>query len=87
MMSKITHYHIYKNAGASLDTGLKAPLAKQLTREGAADILKPEVIKDFLDRNPHCAAVSTHLGRPRHRAHILPITLLRHPLLLRARSM
>lgn len=73
-----------------MDAGLRADFGENwLTCEGdtATDVLKPEIIEEFLDRNPYCSAVSTHLGRPRSRAHILSITLLPPPCSERVRCM
>ena len=86
--SVVIHYHIYKNAGSSVDAMLQASFGdgwqafEGLTRAPKTS----EEIRRFLVGRPLLRALSTHTGRPPLPApHYLPIVFLRHPI-LRARS-
>lgn len=85
----LIHYHIFKNAGCSVDASLKASLdGGWAAFEGshAHDILSAAQLAGFLRANPHVRAVSSHLARPPLPwSGCLPVVFLRHPL-LRARS-
>jgi hypothetical protein len=85
----IIHYHIFKNAGTSVDAVLEKSFGPAWTSfEGthAADIQSADALRTFLIANPRVEAVSTHLGRPPLPwPDCLPIVFLRHPV-LRARS-
>jgi hypothetical protein len=85
----IIHYHIFKNAGTSVDAALQASFGSAWTSfEGshAADIQTADALRRYLLANPQAEAVSTHLGRPPLPwPECLPIVFLRHPV-LRARS-
>lgn len=85
----LVHYHIFKNAGCSVDTGLKASFGDAWAEfEGAHahDILPARQLAEFLCANPHLRAVSSHLARPPLPWDgCLPVVFLRHPV-LRARS-
>ncbi len=85
----ILHYHIFKNAGSSVDAVLRSSFGGAWTGfEGtnAHDVQSAGDIARFLAAHPEVRALSTHLGRPPlPHAACLPIAFLRHPL-LRARS-
>lgn len=85
----LVHYHIFKNAGSSVDASLKASFGNAWTEfEGAHahDIQSSTHLSHFLANNKHLVAVSSHLARPPLPwASCLPVVFLRHPL-LRARS-
>jgi hypothetical protein len=85
----LVHYHIFKNAGSSVDASLKASFGKAWAPfEGAHahHIRSSAELAQFLDNNPHLKAVSSHLARPPLPwPDCLPVVFLRHPL-LRARS-
>lgn len=85
----VIHYHIFKNAGTSVDASLEASFGPKWTGfEGAhaADIQSAAALGHFLEAHPDIEAVSTHLGRPPLPwANCLPIVFLRHPI-LRAQS-
>lgn len=85
----IVHYHIFKNAGTSVDYALKNTFGNFWTSfEGNSpiDILPMAKLKAFLDANPAIDAVSSHLARPPlPYKNSLPILFLRHPI-LRAKS-
>jgi hypothetical protein len=83
------HYHIFKNAGTSVDFALQKFFgARCAVFEGlhAHDILLPSAVANFLEANPEVRAVASHLARPPVPFdHVKPIVFLRHPL-LRAKS-
>lgn len=85
----VVHYHIFKNAGTSVDWALENCFGKLWdTFEGkhAHDVMQPERLLEFLEQNPTVRAVSSHLLRPSVKIeNILPIVFLRHPV-LRAKS-
>jgi hypothetical protein len=85
----LVHYHIFKNAGMSVDAALKRCFAEQWsTFEGAHahDVKSSSELREFLEANPHIRAVSSHLARPPlPSSRSAPVVFLRHPL-LRARS-
>lgn len=85
----LVHYHIFKNAGSSVDASLKASFGAAWTEfEGvhAHDIQSSAQLSQFLAVNKHLVAVSSHLARPPLPSpHCLPVVFLRHPL-LRAHS-
>nr|WP_199044925.1 sulfotransferase family 2 domain-containing protein [Dyella sp. ASV24] len=81
----LIHYHIFKNAGTSIDTCLRRSLGERWgSFEGthAHDIQAPEQLARFMEANPHLRAISSHLARPPLPApHSLPVVFIRHPLL------
>jgi hypothetical protein len=85
----LVHYHIFKNAGSSVDASLKASFGTAWAEfEGshAHDIQSSTQLSHFLTANKHLVAVSSHLARPPLPwASCLPVVFLRHPL-LRAHS-
>jgi hypothetical protein len=85
----LIHYHIFKNAGTSLDRLLAACFgAHWATFEGlhAGDAQTGDQLAGFLAARPGVRAVSSHLARPPlPAAHCLPMVMLRHPI-DRARS-
>lgn len=85
----LVHYHIFKNAGMSVDAALRRHFgARWATFEGdhAHDIKSSSELRGFLEAHPDVRAVSSHLARPPLPTRgSVPIVFLRHPL-LRARS-
>ena len=81
----VIHYHIYKNAGTSVDAMLEKSFgAKWSPFEGADanDVQSSTALGNFLRARPDIEAVSTHLGRPPLPwPECLPIVFLRHPIL------
>lgn len=83
----VIHYHIFKNAGSSVDTALRASFA---ARHGAIegpqpwDVVTPERMADFLIAHPELDAVSSHQARlpypPVKGLKTIPIIFLRHPI-------
>ena len=87
--SRLIHYHIFKNAGSSVDRLLRESFGSgwsSFEGESVFDIISPTRLQDFLQANPEIIAVSSHMARPP-----LPspearaIAFLRHPI-ERARS-
>ncbi|MGB6228804.1 MAG: sulfotransferase family 2 domain-containing protein [Litorimonas sp.] len=83
----IVHYHLFKNAGTSVDRLLH----KNFGDEAWAEIegpnnrkLDPEPLLDFIRENPHLKAVSSHTAvvsvPDADDIEILPIFFLRHPI-------
>lgn len=85
----LVHYHIFKNAGSSVDASLKTSFGTAWVKfEGshAHDIQSSTQLSRFLLANKDVIAVSSHLARPPLPwAGCLPVVFLRHPL-LRAHS-
>jgi hypothetical protein len=85
----LIHYHVFKNAGSSVDRLLRECLGSRWTTfEGAdaTDVQSAGNLGDFLARRPALLAVSSHLARPPLPSpRCVPIVLLRHPI-DRARS-
>ena len=83
------HYHIFKNAGTSIDQMLMESFGAAFTTFESRKLfpdLDPDALRHFLAERPQIGAVSSHMprrflfGPP-----CLPIVLLRHPI-DRARS-
>lgn len=85
----LLHYHIYKNAGTSIDGMLRQSLGARWDTcecEPEAHTLSSYEIAAFLTERPDLTAVSSHSARPPLPGqHVHPIVLLRHPI-DRARS-
>jgi hypothetical protein len=80
----LLHYHIYKNAGSSLDTLLRNNFGMRwLSFEGSqwdSRVSTTELLQ-FLSQNPDATAISSHSFRlPTPGANIYPIVMLRHPI-------
>lgn len=87
MRKVILHYHLFKNAGTSLDGLFEQNFGKAwISLEGthAAARLEPEEISRFIEDNPKVVAISTHHGRlpvPTFAGgSVVPLMMLRHPL-------
>jgi len=85
MRPLLIHYHIYKNAGSSIDHILKASLGERWIDFEGPDPerpLVPEALASFLSDKPDILAVSSHQLRPPYPAgyDVFPICFLRHPL-------
>lgn len=85
----LIHYHIFKNAGVSLDHALQRSFGERWqTFEGAhaTDILSADQMRQYLATHEDVIAVSSHLARPPLPwVECRPLIFLRHPL-DRARS-
>jgi hypothetical protein len=81
----LIHYHIFKNAGSSVDASLQHSFGDRWgSFEGshAHAIQSKEQLSEFIDANSNLVAVSSHLARPPlPHANCLPVVFLRHPLL------
>jgi hypothetical protein len=82
----IVHYHLYKNAGTSIDRIPLLNFGKEewVKWEGDGQSADSDALAEFILANPEIKAVSTHLGVIRlpviRNVAILPIIMLRHPL-------
>lgn len=81
----LIHYHIFKNAGSSVDASLQHSFGN---RWGSFEGPHPHAIQSsaqldqFITANPHLDAISSHLARPpTPHARCLPVVFVRHPLL------
>jgi hypothetical protein len=85
----LIHYHIFKNAGTSIDDSLQRSFGDRWTAfEGthATDVIDAARLSTFLSETPHLVAVSSHLARPPLPwSTCRPIVFVRHPI-DRARS-
>jgi hypothetical protein len=86
----LVHYHIYKNAGSSMDALLQQSFGERWAAfEGTRADRVPinyEQLRTFLAENPDKRAVSSHCARPPlPTPRTRPIIMLRHPI-DRARS-
>jgi hypothetical protein len=85
----LVHYHLFKNAGTSLDHALRTSLRDRFEAWDPLPDAGPADLVDFLDRRPRLLAVSSHtllLPAPEvPDLHVIPVLFLRHPL-DRARS-
>ncbi|BFI96976.1 MAG: hypothetical protein RSP_24860 [Rhodanobacter sp.] len=81
----LIHYHIFKNAGSSVDASLRHSFGDRWgTFEGAHahDIRSSDQLAGFIAANTHLSAISSHLARPPlPKPCCLPVVFLRHPLL------
>lgn len=85
MRSVIIHYHIFKNAGSSIDRLLQNNFGTGWsTFEGKTptSLLTVRDIEDYLGAHPELQAISSHLGRPPLPSNVesFPMIFLRHPL-------
>jgi hypothetical protein len=81
----IVHYHIYKNAGSSVEHILRSAFGERWASfegDSPTSLLRPEALLTFVQQRPEVCAVSSHLLRPPAPAglDVLPVTLIRHPL-------
>jgi hypothetical protein len=83
----IVHYHIFKNAGTSIDQILKSNFGaawKTLEADSGDKMLAAERVRDFLLADPSIKALSSHTALlPFPRAdglNVIPILFLRHPI-------
>jgi hypothetical protein len=81
----IVHYHIFKNAGTSIDRLLNMAFGNgwaSLEGPTPTSLLRPHDLSVFIRNKPEIVAVSSHLLRPPAppEVRVLPVILLRHPL-------
>jgi len=82
----ILHYHLFKNAGSSVDHILAANFGKRwasVEGEQLWSVLEPDALADFIRRHPKLLAVSSHTARlplPQlPNTTFYPVFFLRHP--------
>lgn len=82
----IIHYHIFKNAGTSIDRMLKESFSERWAnydKPEPTSKISPAELEEFILDNPDLMAVSSHHAVPplpdKH-LEVYPILLLRHPI-------
>ena len=80
----IIHYHLFKNAGTSVDAILRRNFGEHWASQEYPPRSGGEAAREFLVANPHVAALSSHtllLPPPEiPDAEIIPVIFIRHPL-------
>lgn len=80
----VIHYHLFKNAGTSVDSTLKANFGATWTSIEREPILTPAALRQFLSQRPWVSVVSSHTAQlPPPRlpgTEFIPVLFLRHPL-------
>jgi hypothetical protein len=81
----IVHYHIFKNAGSSVDRLLHMAFGDgwaSLEGPTPTSLLRPDDLATFIRDRPEIVAVSSHLLRPPTPpdVRVLPVVFIRHPL-------
>lgn len=83
----VLHYHLFKNAGTSIDRGLKRSFGEHwasIESGPGRGILPLEELQLLIDENLKLRAISSHTAEIRpwaiERARIFPIVFLRHPI-------
>lgn len=82
----ILHYHIFKNAGTSIDEMLKRSLGSRWREWDMDDVnarISPAQMESYLLANPELVAVSSHQAvppLPNRQLTVFPIIFLRHPI-------
>jgi hypothetical protein len=88
MRHLIVHYHIFKNAGSSLDAILRDSFKaawKGWDPGEPHSVFSARELIDFINQNPQLSAISSHVARPPvpelKDVAIYPIIFVRHPIL------
>jgi hypothetical protein len=80
----ILHYHIFKNAGTSVDRMLEEAYGERwLSFDKEDQKISPAEMEEFIFDNPHAVAFSSHQvvpPLPSKRLVVYPIVLIRHPI-------
>lgn len=83
----LIHYHLFKNAGTSVDRALKALYGVRWTSieaQSGDKELPPERIQALIDRSPDIVAISSHTARIEpwalHNVTVFPLVFVRHPI-------
>ena len=80
----VIHYHLYKNAGSSIDEFLLDVVDSAWASfdTGPTDVLLPADAGTYLQSRPEITALSSHVLRPPapDGFNVFPIALIRHPL-------
>mgnify|MGYP000159195178 CR=1 FL=1 len=91
MRKLILHYHLFKNAGSTIDEILKRSFGDawlSFDKDNPAAKILPSEMTEFIHRNPNARAISSHQVLPpfpQGNFEVFPLIFLRHPL-DRARS-
>lgn len=91
MRKLILHYHLFKNAGSTIDEILKRSFGEawiSFDKEDPTAKILPAEMSAYISSNPSTRAISSHqalLPLPVGEFKIFPLVFLRHPI-LRARS-
>ncbi|MBY6212241.1 sulfotransferase family 2 domain-containing protein [Microbulbifer agarilyticus] len=87
MRKLIVHYHLFKNAGSSIDKLLEDSFGeswKGFDRTSSASKILPACLDDFIQRNPELVAISSHQALPplpnSQEYEIFPLLFVRHPI-------
>jgi len=85
MRNVILHYHIFKNAGSSIDRLLQDHFGtawQTLEGETPTDVLSSSRVGKYLEAHPEIEALSSHLARPPVPDGVctFPIVFLRNPI-------
>jgi hypothetical protein len=79
----VVHYHLFKNAGSSIDSALKDNFGATWAERESNHRMRPAELASFLIDNPWICAFSSHTATlpvpPIEGIEILPIVMLRHP--------
>jgi hypothetical protein len=85
----LIHFHIFKNAGSSIDHSLHKSFGDRWTTFEVSDVpgsFGPQSLESFLTKKPSIQAISSHIEKPFLQIfESIPIVMLRHPI-ERARS-
>ena len=81
----VIHYHLFKNAGTSVDEALAQAFPGGWTQfdPRPEESLSPQELADFAEANPQFLAISSHTAMvdlPAIDRNVVPLILLRHPL-------
>jgi len=83
----IIHYHIFKNAGSTVDAVLQRNFGEacgSFEGDSLAFVVTPESLLNYIVCNPHLKVISSHNARlpvPKHRRiSFYPLIFLRHPI-------
>jgi len=81
------HFHIFKNAGTTIDSILEKNFSKDAVRidtEKPSEIIPMDIILDYLKKNPEIKSISSHQIRfpiPTNSVfNFIPMLFIRHPL-------
>ncbi len=86
MRKVIVHYHLFKNAGSSVDHILKGAFEERWQNYDPGDpphLVSGNMLADYLSENPQLDALSSHMlvpPLPAMNVELLPIVFLREPI-------
>lgn len=87
MRNVIVHYHMFKNAGTTVDAILRRHFPKSWAAfdlDNAGAYIDQHTLINFIDSNPSAQCISSHQARPpapnRTTLSIYPVLFLRHPI-------